>query len=148
VTQATTIKVNRDNAISKSKPTSIYRWLKFNAVGASGIVVQLVTLTVLKSALKMDYLFATALAVEAAVVHNYFWHERFTWADRADAHSWLRLAKFNLTTGILSIGGNVLLMRAFVGTAHLNYFFANILTIATCSIANFLVSDRFVFQES
>ena len=82
MTQATTIKVNRDNAISKSKPTSIYRWLKFNAVGASGIVVQLVTLTVLKSALKMDYLFATALAVEAAVVHNYFWHERFTWADR------------------------------------------------------------------
>ncbi len=148
MTQATTIKVNRDNAISKSKPTSICRWLKFNAVGASGIVVQLVTLTVLKSALKMDYLFATALAVEAAVVHNYFCHEGFTLADRADAHSWLRLAKFNLTNGILSIGGNVLLMRAFVGTAHLNSLLANILTICTCYIANFLVCQGFVLPES
>ena len=148
MTQVTIIKANQDNAIPKSKTTSILRWLRFNAVGAGGIVVQLVTLTVLKSALKMDYLFATAIAVEAAVVHNYFWHERFTWADRTDANSWLRFSKFNLTTGIFSIVGNLLLMRAFVGTAHLNYFFANMLTIATCSIANFLVSDRFVFQES
>jgi putative flippase GtrA len=39
-------------------------------------------------------------------------------------------------------------MRVLVGQAHLNYFMANILTIATCSIVNFLVSDRFVFEES
>jgi putative flippase GtrA len=136
------------NTASKSRPTSILRWLKFNAVGAGGIVVQLVTLAVLEFALKMDYLFATALAVEAAIVHNYFWHERFTWLDRRDANSWLRFAKFNLTTGVFSIIGNVLLMRAFVGTAHLNYFVANILTIATCSLANFFVSDHFVFRES
>ena len=148
MTQLTIIKAKHDNAIPKSSATSVLRWLKFNAVGAGGIVVQLVTLAVLKSALKMDYLFATALAVEAAVVHNYFWHERFTWADRTDANSWLRFARFNLTTGIFSIVGNVLLMRAFVGTANLNYFFANILTITACSIVNFLVSDRFVFQES
>ena len=136
-----------NNCILKSTTTSILRWLKFNAVGAGGIVVQLLTLAVLKSPLKMDYLFATALAVEAAVVHNYFWHERFTWADRTDANSWLRFAKFNLTTGIFSIVGNVLLMRAFVGTVHLNYFLANMLTIAICSIANFFVSDRFVFRS-
>jgi putative flippase GtrA len=148
VTTVTIIKANHDNATPKSKTTSILRWLKFNAVGAGGIVVQLITLAVLKSALKMDYLFATPLAVEAAVVHNYFWHERFTWADRTDAKSWLRFAKFNLTTGIFSIVGNVLLMRAFVGTVHLNYFLANMLTITICSIANFFVSDRFVFQES
>ena len=28
----------------------------------------------------------------------------------------------------------------------MNYLVANILTIALCSVANFLVSDRFVFQ--
>jgi putative flippase GtrA len=148
VTSVMISKRNDANTESNARPTPIVRWLKFNAVGAGGMVIQLVTLAVLKSALKMDYLFATALAVEAAVIHNYFWHERFTWADRSDARSWLRFARFNLTTGIFSIAGNILLMRAFVGAAHLNYFFANILTIATCSIANFLVSDRFVFQES
>jgi putative flippase GtrA len=124
------------------------RWLKFNAVGAGGIVVQLAVLALLKSGLRLDYLVATTLAVEAAVIHNYFWHQRFTWADRTRGRPWMRFAKFNLTTGIFSILGNVLLMRTLVGGAHLNYFVANILTIATCSIVNFLVSDRFVFEES
>jgi len=123
------------------------RWLKFNAVGAGGIVVQLAALTLLKSGLRIDYLAATALAVEAAVIHNYFWHERFTWADRTRGNSWTRFLKFNLTTGLFSIVGNVLVMKVFVGGVHLNYFVANILTIATCSIVNFLVSDRFVFEE-
>jgi putative flippase GtrA len=124
------------------------RWLKFNAVGAGGIAVQLAMLALLKSALHLDYLTATALAVEAAVVHNYFWHERFRWADRTSGSSWARFAKFNLTTGLFSIVGNVLVMKVLVSGARLNYFVANILTIATCSIANFLVSDRFVFEES
>jgi putative flippase GtrA len=123
------------------------RWLKFNAVGAGGIAVQLAALTLLKSGLRFDYLAATALAVEATVIHNYFWHERFTWADRSSGSSWARFAKFNLTTGLFSIAGNMLVMKALVGGAHLNFFAANILTIATCSIVNFLMTDRFVFEE-
>jgi putative flippase GtrA len=126
----------------------ILRWLKFNAVGGGGIVVQLLVLTVGTSVLKIDYLIATALAVEAAVIHNYFWHECFTWNDRVTESSWGRLLKFNLTTGLFSIVGNVLLMRALVDGAHLNYLIANFITIATCSIVNFVVSDLFVFEES
>jgi putative flippase GtrA len=129
-----------------STPTGV-RWLKFNAVGAGGIVVQLGMLAVLKSGVGLDYLLATGLAVEAAVIHNYLWHERFTWADRSRTNSWIRFAKFNVTTGMFSILGNVILMRALVGGAHMNYFVANILTIALCSIVNFVVSDRFVFGE-
>ena len=44
--------------------------------------------------------------------------------------------------------GNVVVMGILVGGAHLNYFVANLVTIAMCSIVNFLVSDRFVFEES
>ena len=129
-----------------STPTGV-RWLKFNAVGAGGIVVQLGMLAVLKSGVGLDYLLATGLAVEAAVIHNYLWHERFTWADRSSTNSWMRFAKFNVTTGMFSILGNVILMRALVGGAHMNYWVANILTIALCSFVNFVVSDRFVFGE-
>jgi len=129
-----------------STPTGV-RWLKFNAVGAGGIVVQLGMLAVLKSGVGLDYLLATGLAVEAAVIHNYLWHERFTWADRSRTNSWIGFAKFNVTTGMFSILGNVILMRALVGGAHMNYFVANILTIALCSFVNFVVSDRFVFGE-
>src|SRR5262249_45568970 len=106
----------------QSKMSTGIRWLKFNAVGAGGIVVQLGVLAVLKSGLQLDYLLATGLAVEAAVIHNYLWHGRFTWADRSSTNSWMRFAKFNVTTGMFSILGNVILMRALVGGAHLNYF--------------------------
>lgn len=123
------------------------RWLKFNAVGGIGIGVQLVVLAVLKSGLHLDYLLATGLAVEAAVIHNFLWHERFTWADRVSESSWSRLAKFNLTTGLFSIVGNLMLMKVLVGWAGMNYMVANGITIAACSLVNFVVSDRVVFSS-
>jgi putative flippase GtrA len=130
---------------------SLLRWLKFNAVGAIGIAVQLITLTVLTSGAGIDYLVATGLSVEAAIIHNFVWHERFTWADRLQIgvrESLLRFLWFNLTTGMVSIAGNLIAMHVLVGTAHLHYLPANMLTIAICSIFNFLVSDRFVFASS
>ena len=123
------------------------RWLKFNLVGGIGIGVQLAVLTALKSGLHFNYLLATVLAVEAAVIHNFIWHERFTWEDRQKNTSpSVRFTKFNLTNGLLSIAGNLLLMKLFAGFFHLNYLAANLIAITLCSLANFLVSDRFVFH--
>jgi len=137
-----------------SKPSearqALLRWLKFNAVGGIGIAVQLAALTLFRSALHLDYLLATALAVEIAVLHNFLWHERFTWVDRLAAHpvqSLVRLAKFNLSNGGVSIMGNLLLMRLLVGELHLNYVLANLVAVAVCSLVNFLLSDRLVFQR-
>lgn len=125
--------------------TTAVRWWKFNAVGAGGIVVQLLMLAFLKSGLHVNYLAATALAVESAVVHNFFWHERFTWADRAGS-SFPRFVKFNLTNGALSLLGNVVLMKVLVEVCQLPYLVANGASIAGCATANFLLSDRFVFR--
>jgi putative flippase GtrA len=156
------------------------RWLKFNAVGAIGIGVQLAVLVGLKSGLHLSYLLATALAVEAAVVHNFLWHERYTWADRvhpswgllpctsgAEAPNFLsavfaalkrcatqrlcspsftRFLRFNLTTGTVSILGNLALMKVMVGFGHMNYLVANGIAIAVCSLVNFLVSEKWVFE--
>ena len=126
------------------------RWLKFNFVGGVGIAVQLAALAVFRSTLGLNYLAATALAVETAVIHNFVWHERFTWADRPSGrliHSLARLAKFNVSSGGVSIIGNLLLMRLLVGEVHLNYFAANLAAIASCSLANFLLSDLLVFRR-
>ena len=123
------------------------RWLKFNAVGGIGIGVRLAILTALKTGLHLNYLWATALAVEAAVVHNFLWHERFTWVDRAPGPGFTRFLKFNLTTGVFSIVGNLALMKLLVDVMRLNYLAANLITIAACSLLSFVVSDRFVFEE-
>lgn len=134
--------------MSESSRDRVTRWLKFNAVGGIGIAMQMAVLAALKSGLHFNYLAATALAVEAAVLHNFLWHERFTWADRASGKGWARFVRFNLTTGGLSIAGNLALMKLFVGVAGWPYLVANGITIAVCSIANFLVSDRLVFRAA
>ena len=126
------------------------RWMKFNVVGGIGIGVQWAVLLYLKSGFHLSYLLATALAVEAAVAHNFFWHERFTWGDRVRVtwrQSMLRFLRFNFTTGAVSILGNVALMKLLVDAAHLNYFLANAITIPACSVLNFMVSNRVVFGE-
>lgn len=122
------------------------RWLKFNLVGGIGIGVQLLALFLFKTALHLDYLLATLLAVEAAVVHNFLWHQRFTWADRPGA-GLRRFLQFNLTTGLFSIVANVALMKVLVGMGHVNYLLANGIVITSCSVGNFLVSNCFVFAR-
>lgn len=128
----------------------IHHGLKFYTVGAIGIGVQLAVLSSLVSFFRLNYLVATFLAVEAAVLHNFIWHHHWTWVDRK--HRGMkdiltRLFRFNLTTGAFSILGNLLFMKIFVGHFHLHYFPAQLLSIASCSILNFLVSDRFVFRN-
>jgi putative flippase GtrA len=126
-----------------------WRWVRFNLVGGIGIAVQLAALWFLTHAFFCDYMVATALAVETAVLHNFLWHQRFTWADRMRNHwreSLIRLLQFNLTNGLVSILGNLILMRALVGALHLRVLIANMLSIATCSAANFALSELYVFR--
>jgi putative flippase GtrA len=111
------------------------------------MVVQLAVLAGLKNGFGLNYLLATAVAVEAAVLHNFLWHERFTWRDRRTGKSLGRLVKFNLTTGTFSILGNLALMKLLVDELHFGYLPANGIAIAVCSIVNFLASDRFVFAD-
>jgi putative flippase GtrA len=125
------------------------RWLKFNFVGALGIGVQLAALAAL-TRLGLWYLAATALAVEAAVLHNFVWHERMTWRDRATPvlrHLLGRFLRFQLANGLISLAGNLLVMRLLVGALHLPVLWANLGAITACGVVNFLVSDRLVFVD-
>jgi putative flippase GtrA len=143
-------------------PATLLRWCKFNLVGAMGIAVQFAALFLLKSVLGFNYLTATAIAVEAAVLHNFVWHERFTWAERvgvkttssdgrdgielSQRQSLRRLLRFHLANGTVSIIGNLALMKVMVGLGHMNYLAANAVAITVCSLANFIASERWVFE--
>jgi len=127
----------------------LYRLIAFNSVGALGFLVQMSTLFLLVSVAGLHYLPATVLAVEAALLHNFLWHEKWTWADRTTANGngrFRRLVYFHLANGLVSIVGNVLLMRFFVGTLEMHYLPANVIAIAMCAVLNFLAGDRLVFR--
>ena len=130
------------------------RAARFVWVGAGGFAVQGLALFALAAA-GLPYLLATALAVEAAIVHNFLWHERWTWADRNEAGlkacSYDRLARFvrfNGSTAVISIAGNMALMGLFAGFFGWPLLLSNLLAVLMLSVLNYVSADRLVFATN
>ncbi len=124
-------------------------WLRFSAVGLAGAALQLAVLALLVRVSGLEYLAATALAVEAALLHNFAWHEKWTWRDRQALALGVRCArlwKFHATNGLTSIAGNVLVMRVLAGGLGMPVLPANAVAIIACSSVNFLLSHVWVFR--
>jgi putative flippase GtrA len=115
------------------------RWLRFNFVGVIGAGVQLGVLALLIR-LHVQYLVATAIAIEVALLHNFVWHCRWTWAGEGGS-----LWRFHLSNGLISLCSNLLLMRLFTGTMGWPPVPANLAAIAIASLLNFLMASRWVF---
>lgn len=142
-------------AHARHEMQTLYRWAKFNAVGALGFCIQLSALWLFIVALRLSSLVATALAVEMSVVHNFVWHQFLTWKDRSSDRSsekrldWLkRLFAFNLTNGAVSLAGNLFFAWLIVGRQRIWLFAANLVAIAVCSLINFVLSDKIVFRTA
>jgi dolichol-phosphate mannosyltransferase len=125
------------------------RFVRFNAVGVVGFLLQMAVLWLLVRA-GVHYLLATALAVECAVLHNFLWHERWTWKDRpATGRVRLgRLARFHALNGMVSLIGNLMLMRGLVGVLGMPVLAANLIAVSICALVNFAASERAVFRRT
>jgi len=126
-------------------------WIRFNLVGVLGMIVQLLSLAMLHTMTAMHYMLATFLAVETAILHNFLWHEKWTWKEQAYgglAYSEAeRFFRFHIASGLISLSGNLLLMRVFIEVLHLPIILANLIAIAGCSLSNFMANSRFVFRS-
>jgi dolichol-phosphate mannosyltransferase len=124
-------------------------WIKFNFVGVLGFGIQTGVLFVLTNVTpQVGYLLATATAVELAVLNNFVWHQRWTWRDRPSLNAketFHRLLKFNLTSGLFSLVGNLLLMSMLVGRFGVAVGPANVASVGACSIVSFFLADRIAF---
>jgi len=122
------------------------RWLKFNLVGAIGMVVQLAALAVFNRWMGGRYLLASAAAVELTLLHNFVWHLRYTWRDRRnDAARLQQLVRFHLSNGLVSMLGNLALMQVLIHTARLPLLVSNLIAILFCSTANFALGNNWAF---
>jgi putative flippase GtrA len=68
--------IHRLDTDSSSASRSPARFVRFALAGATGFVMQIAVVALLANWAGMNYLAATAIAVEAAIVINYLWHER------------------------------------------------------------------------
>ena len=99
--------------------------------------------------LGLHYLPATAIAIEAALLQNFYWHERWTWRDRPATGTarWRRFGRFHVLNGVVSFAGNLAIMRVLVGAAGLAPLPANILAVMACALINFTLSEWLVFDS-
>ena len=129
----------------------LQRFFRFNLVGLLGVVTQLTTLFLLNHAFPRHYLLTSTFAVEFTLLHNFVWHLHYTWPEESENRSgeaFSQLLRFHLSNGLVSLLGNIALMRIFVRAAHLPVLFANALAIACCGLANFLLAHHWVFPRT
>jgi putative flippase GtrA len=122
---------------------------RFASVGVIGWIVQLAVFLALKS-VGVPYMVAIAAAVGFAILHNFVWHELYTW-QRARSNSAaaiaLRLARFNTSTALISILGNLVLTAVMVELFHIPPVVANTFAVLTLSLLNYRVVNRWVFAR-
>ena len=128
----------------------VRRFLKYNLVGALGVTVRLAVMALLLEWGGLGYLTATALAVEAAMLHNFGWHLHWTWRERCFGITWKsvlrKLMRFQLSNAAVALIVSLLAMRVLVGELGMHYLPANVIATAAGGIINFLVADSIIFQ--
>lgn len=127
---------------------NVTRWWIFSAVGIAGLGVHLACLWVLKDGFGLHYMVAAPMAVELAILHNFFCHVRWTWGDRPAPAAILvrRFAWFNLTSGLISLV-SLAVMAWLVEIVGMHYLLANLTGVAACSLVNFAVNDVAIFRR-
>jgi len=141
--------IRRLGADSSVVLPSAQRFVRFALAGASGFVVQIAVVALLANWAGMNYLAATAIAVEAAIIINFLWHEHYTWRDRPATTArdrWLRLGRFNALTATTSMVGSLILTAVLVESLGLRPVEANVISVILLSVINFIGADALVFR--
>ena len=119
------------------------RFIKFNVVGLSGVVVNEGLLVLLASA-GLYYVYASAVAIEVSIVSNFVFNDYWTFKDRRYGSTAVRALKFN---GLMLIGLAVNLVILYVGTASLsiNYAISNLVGIGAAFLVRYWLSLKYTW---
>jgi len=129
------------------------RFWKFAMVGASGILVNTLTLIILAEYFHAHKVIAWMFAVGLSILSNFLLNNAFTWRDvrhSSRIHFLLRGA-LAYPVAIMGIGANFAVyypLLKYVSDAFPYYVFFNLLGIAAGTSVNFLLSSRLVFRPS
>lgn len=124
------------------------RFGRFGMVGILGAVLQVILVGRLIEWFHLPVFAATPIAVETVLLHNFLWHERFTWRDRKFAglrQRAIRLARFHFGNGLVSIAGNTVMTYFLVQQLKAPALPSAVAAIAVCAPVNFWVADRWVY---
>jgi putative flippase GtrA len=122
------------------------RFGRFSLVGVLGAALQVLVFHFLAAVLPAAA--ASPIAVELALLHNFLWHERFTWGDRRPARlrqRASRLWRFHAANGLVSLVGNTALTWLLVDQLRAPALPSAVAAIVICAPVNFFLADGWVY---
>ena len=129
------------------------RLWKFLLVGASGVLVNMVTLIVLAEYFHANKVIAWMFAVGLSILSNFLLNNAFTWRDirhSSRIHFFLR-GVLAYPVAVMGIGANFAVwypLVKYVSDAFPSYALFNLLGIVAGTSVNFILSSRLVFRPS
>ncbi len=123
------------------------RFYSFCLVGALGVVVNMLALTIALQLFPAAKIAASVTASFIAMVHNFLWNEGLTWKTRQQTGIKPRTAqfiKFVLVSGF-GIGLTAVFVRIFLGLG-LSIYFGQLTGIIAATYWNFTVNDKWTWS--
>ena len=112
------------------------RMAKFALVGMTGVVVNLALLWLLHGQLGLNDLIAVPIAVEASILSNFLFNDRFTFKDRQRGHAAQRLLQFNVVS-LLALLVNLTAYTVLAKGFGMHYLLAEFFAIVVAFGANY-----------
>lgn len=131
-------------------PPALARWGLFNVVAAGGFVIQITLIALLTRIAGWETWLAAAIGVQAALLHNFAGHGRWTWADRPVRGARAVLARFwrYEVVHLVTAAGCVALTAWLAARTGWPAEAANMAAVCTFSLVNYFVSDRALFRPA
>jgi dolichol-phosphate mannosyltransferase len=129
------------------------RFWKFALVGASGVVVNMLTLIVLAEFFDANKVIAWMFAVGVSILSNFLLNNAFTWRDirhSSRIHFFLR-GVLAYPVAVMGIGANFAVwypLVKYVSDEFPYYAVVNLLGIVAGTSVNFILSSQLVFRPS
>jgi dolichol-phosphate mannosyltransferase len=122
---------------------------KFLVVGASGVVVNNAALFTLYQVLRWPLVVASVVAVGLAILNNFVWNDRWTFAQhhRPVSLATRRFIRFGLASGAGLLLTTVTLWL-LVNALGLHSLVANLIAAGAGAASNYLVNARWTYRSS
>jgi len=130
----------------KIKSKRLEELIKFGIVGGSGVVVNMGLLFVLTRFLSVRLEIASAIAIEASILSNFFLNNLWTFKKRnTHVPFWSRLFRYHLVTGLAGIV-NYLILLLLVKTLGWHDMLSNLIGIAIGTIINYSLNSLWTWR--
>lgn len=125
---------------------TVIRMVKFGIVGGTGIGVNLAILYLLTDIAGLHYVASAFIAIEASIIFNFYFNERWTFRDRSGKGFWPRLLKYNAVAGV-GVAINMGLMALLVEVAAVYYLLAEFIAILCVFVWNYSLSNKLIWRK-